>query len=57
MPNDWGCDAGKFTTEYLEKEIEEVKGNLKLLEGRVWKLVVVFQLLIIIIQIISLWRG
>lgn len=52
--NNWGCDTGKVTTEYLEKEIGEVKENLKLLEGKVWKLVLGFDLIIIIMQAISL---
>lgn len=33
--NNWGCETGKITTEYLEREIIEMKEAYKLLEGRV----------------------
>jgi len=48
------CEYGKLKTEQLEKEIEEMKKNHRLLEDRIWKLVVGGQLIILIVQILGM---
>lgn len=47
-----GCDWGRTVLNMLEDRTEKIEKGLEILESRVWKLVVGFQIFAIVINII-----
>ena len=47
-----GCDWGRTVLEMLEKKVSETNNDVKLLESRVWKLVVGLQVFTIVLNIL-----
>lgn len=47
-----GCDWGRTVLKMLEEEMNKIEISLKVLEGRVWKIVVGLQIFTILLNII-----
>lgn len=47
-----GCDWGRTVLKMLEEKVNKTENGLEILEGRVWKLVIGFQIFAIVLNII-----